>query len=113
VSHKGFSADDPEVWAAALVTQASERIHQHDNAIPGLVSIDLRYQPPKVLRLAMSIQRCLIRPLFDEDKVPGVFLIDEQVVSDAIGFQSRLLDKFGVPRANGFNVFGFDRNPER
>ena len=56
----------------------------------------------------MSIQRRLIRPLFDEDKVSGVFLIDEQVVSDAVGLQSSLLDQFGVPRANGFNVFGFD-----
>ena len=56
----------------------------------------------------MSIQRRLIWPLFDEDKVPGVFLIDEQVVSDAIRFQSSLLDQFGVLRANGFKVFGFD-----
>jgi hypothetical protein len=64
-----------------------------------------------MFRLAMSIQRRLIRPLFDEDKVAGVFLIDEQVVSDAIGLQSSLLDQFGIPRANGFNVFGFDEIP--
>jgi len=73
----------------------SERIHQHNNTILRLVTIDLRHQTPKMLRLAMSIQRRLIRPLFDEDKVPRVFLIDEQIVSNAIRFQSSLLDQFG------------------
>lgn len=88
-----------------------ERVHQQDHAIPGLVLVDLRDQSPEVLGLAMSVQCCLIRPLFNEDKMPGVLLIDEQVVGDAIRFQASFLDQFGLPRADGFNVFGLDKIP--
>ena len=47
-----------------------------------LVHIDLRHQTPKVLRCAMKIKGLTIWPLFNEDEVPGILIVDEEFMGD-------------------------------
>ena len=73
-----------------------------------MTCVDLRHKPSEVLTLTVGIQRCLIGPLFNEDEMPRVFLINVQVVSNTVGLQTGFFHQFGVPGAHLFEVFRFD-----
>lgn len=57
------------------------------------MGIDERNQPPEMLGRATGVQRRPIRPFFDEDEVTGVFLIHEEIISDADRFPPRQFHK--------------------
>ena len=86
----------------------SERIHQQHFAWLGLVLVYLRHQPGKVFGLAMRVERGLVGPLLNENEVPGVVLIDKQVVGDAQRFLAGFFHQFGVPGTYRVEVFGLD-----
>ena len=70
--------------------------------------VDQGHEPREMLRGAMGIQCGAIRPLFDKNEMPCIFLIDEKIIGDAELFLFRLLDKLTVERKHDLDGFRLD-----
>lgn len=68
------------VWACG---HSLKRVHQQEGAGQPLVFVDEWYQALEVLGIAVRIQGGAVGPLFNENKVARVFLVDEELIGQA------------------------------
>lgn len=56
----------------------------------------------------MDIQCVAVRPLLDEDEMPGVLLVDEQFIAEAERLSLRACDQLALQGKHGIHGFGMD-----